>query len=616
MTWEAWTTLAVVAAIAVTLLRGLAGPDTVFLAGMAVLTALHAVSEVFPSTARALAGFANPAVVAIGVLFVVAEGLARTGALNWAMRPLLGAPRGPRRAQARLLPLAAGLSSVLNNTPIVAVMIPMVQDWCRGTKVPPAKLLIPLSYATILGGSCTLIGTATNLVVAGMVDEAQRDLPLGALLSSASNSGRAPVALGLFSIAWVALPALVVGLGYLMLCSARLLPDDDKGGDATADDDAAAGRRFTSEWVVEDDAPQAGKTVAQAGLRGLPGAYLMAIERAGERRTAVGPDDRVQTGDRLIFAGRQDAVLGLRQIAGLSAASDRVYGLDDERTRRGMVEAVVGPAHPLAGHTVRAGRFRSRYDAAVVAVHRGADHLDQRIGDITLRPGDTLLLDTGPDFVARQRGAQGWLMLTALEGDAPKRVGHAAIALVLLAAMVLTAALTPVPLVVAALFAAGGMVATGCLTPEQARRAVNWRVLLALGGALGVGAALDTTGAAAAIAQWGVDASLPWGPRATLAAVFVVAMALTTAIGPIGTVAVMFPVAKAAALAGGLSFAPFAVTLMMTAAASFASPTYATNLMVYGAGGYRVSDFVKVGLPLNLIVMVVTLALAPWAFPF
>lgn len=207
-------------------------------------------------------------------------------------------------------------------------------------------------------------------------------------------------------------------------------------------------------------------------------------------------------------------------------------------------------------------------------------------------------------------------MLSAVQNDAETHPLRALTALGLLAAMVLTAALTSVPLVVAALLAAGGMVATCCVSPEQARQAVNWRVLLALSGALGVGAALDTTGAAAAIAQWGVDVSLPWGPRATLAAVFVVAMGLTTAIGPIGTVAVMFPVAKAAALAGGLSFAPFAVTLMMTAAASFASPTYATNLMVYGAGGYRVSDFVRVGLPLNLIVMAVTLAVAPWAFPF
>ncbi len=608
MTWEAWTTLAVVAALALVLLRGLAGPDTVFLAAMTVLTALHAVSGAFPSVDLALGGFANPAVVAIGVLFVVAEGLSRTGALAWVMRPLLGHPTTARGAQARLLPLAAGLSGVLNNTPIVAVFTPMVQGWCRRTGVAPAKLLIPLSYATILGGSCTLIGTATNLVVVGMLDQAQQAQPLGPLLNA---DGRESVALGLFSIAWVAFPVLVAGMAYLVLCSARLLPE---GGHAL--DDEAAGRRFTSEMVIDADAPLAGQTVAQAGLRGLDGAYLMAIERAGERRTAVGPEDRLLACDRLIFAGRQDAVLGLREIEGLSAASDRVYGLDDARTRRGLVEAVVGPSHPLAGKTVRGGGFRGRYDAAVVAVHRGAEHLDQRIGDIVLRPGDTLLLDAGRGFVERQRNGGDWLMLSSVQAESQTRPGRALVALGLLAGMVLVAALTPVPLVVAAFLAAGGMVVSGCLTPEQARRAVNWRVLLALGGALGVGAALDTTGAAAVIAQWGVDASLPWGPRATLAAVFVVAMGLTTAIGPIGTVAVMFPVAKAAALAGGLSFAPFAVTLMMTAAASFASPTYATNLMVYGAGGYRVSDFVRVGLPLNLIVMAVTLTVAPWAFPF
>lgn len=619
MGWEAWTTLGLIAVMAVGMVRGLAGPDTVLLAGMALLMGLGVFSDAFPSAQRAVAGFGNEAVVTIGVLFVIAEGLSRTGAMERLTGSLLGRPRTVRGAQARMLPAVAGLSAFLNNTPIVAMFIPVVRDWCKKTGLPASKLLIPLSYAAIMGGSCTLIGTATNVFVDGMVRSAQAG---GEALGPITDGGRSTMSLGLFTISAVGVPAAVVGLAYLLLLSDKLLPvrrgsvgafdlDADPG-----DEDSGGGRRFTVEMMVTADAPFAGQTVGQAGLRNLPGAYLIEIDRGGDRLVAVGPEQTLHTGDRLIFAGVVDSVVDLQKIRGLAPATDQVFKLDDPRPNRRLVEAVVSPQNPLVGRTIREGAFRTQYGAAVIAVHRGGERLNQRLGDVRLRAGDTLLLDTHPRFVARQRNRQDFILVSAVEGSEPARYERAWVALGLLIAMVLLTTLTPMRLVTAALLAGGGMILTGCVNTEQARQSVNWRVLLAMGGALGVGAALETTGAAVSVAQLLIDTFAGGGPRAILAAIYLAAMLLTSLIGPIGTVALIFPVAKAAALSQGLNFEPFAVTLMMTAAASFATPTaYQTNLMVYGVGGYRFTDYVRIGLPLNLLVMGVTLVIAPAVWP-
>lgn len=628
MGWEAWITLGLIAVMSLALLRAWAGPDTVLLGGTALLTALGVFSGQFPGAGRAVAGFGNEAVVTIGVLFVIAEGLSRTGAMERLTQPLLGQPKTVRGAQLRMLPTVMGLSAFLNNTPIVAMFIPVVRDWCKKTGLSTSKLLIPLSYAAIMGGSCTLIGTATNVFVDGMVRASQDS---GEALGPMVKGVRSAAQLGLFSISIVGVPAALVGLIYLLMLSDRLLPDRQgsaeafdldtgpapDGADAVATADLAENmRRFTVEMMVAEDAPFVDQSVARAGLRNLPGAYLIEIERTGDRLVAVGPEQVLRAGDRLIFAGVVDSVVDLQKIRGLVPATDQVFKLDDPRPDRRLVEAVVGPQNPLLGQTIKEGRFRTYYGAAVIAVHRGGERLNQRLGDVRLAAGDTLLLDTHPRFVTRQRNRQDFILVSTIEGSETPRYERAGVALAWLLAMVLLTTLTEMRLVTAALLAAGGMIITGCVTGEQARQSVNWRVLLAMGGALGVGAALDTTGAAVAIAQLLVEAFSGFGGVAILAAVYLAAMLLTSLIGPIGTVALIFPVAKAAALSAGLNFEPFAITLMMTAAASFATPTaYQTNLMVYGIGGYRFSDFVRVGLPLNLLVMVVTLVIAPRVWP-
>jgi di/tricarboxylate transporter len=602
MTWEAWLTIGTVGLIAVALVRNLAGPDTVLLGGLTLLMTFGLFSDAFPSPAQAVAGFGNEAVITIAVLFVVAEGLSQTGAMSLITQPLLGRPGSVRPALMRLTLPVAFLSAFLNNTPIVAMYMPVVSDWCKKIGIAPSKLFIPLSYAAILGGSCTLIGTATNLFVDGQVSQAQEN---GELLN---------VHISMFTVSAIGVPSAILGLIYLVFIAPHLLPDRrtpaQAGGDA---------RQYTVEMIVEPKSPIAGKTIEDAGLRALPGAYLIEIEREGERIAAVGPEQVLHEGDRLIFAGIVDSVVDLQRTRGLVPATDQVFKLGDPRPDRRLVEAVVSDTCPLIRKTIREGKFRTVYGAAVIAVHRGGQHLGKvKIGDIVLKPGDTLLLETHPRFVEAQRNSRDFFLVSTVEGSKPIRHDRAWVALLLMVAMVASVTMIPsMKLVNAALLAAGLMVITGCCSPGEARQSINWRVLLTMGAALGVGVSLKSTGAAHSIAEAIVQASQSYGPRGILIAIYIIGMSLTSLIGPIGTVGLLFPVAKAAAMTQDISFMPFAMALMTTSAASFATPTaYQTNLMVYSAGGYRFTDYVRVGLPLNLIVMSVTVTFAPWFWPF
>ncbi len=601
MTWEAWVTLATVGLIAVTMVRGLAGPDTVLLGGLALLMTFGLFSDAFPTPAQAVAGFGNEAVITIAVLFVIAEGLGQTGAMSLVTQPLLGRPRSVRPAILRLTLPVAILSAFLNNTPIVAMYMPVVSDWCKKIGIAPSKLFIPLSYAAILGGSCTLIGTATNLFVDGQVSKAQ------------ANGELIDVHISMFTVSAIGVPSAILGLIYLVLIAPRLLPDRRTA--AQADGDA---RQYTVEMIVETKSPIAGKTIEEAGLRALPGAYLIEIERDGERIVAVGPEQVLHEADRLIFAGIVDSVVDLQRTRGLLPATDQVFKLSDPRPDRRLVEAVVSDNCPLIHKSIREGRFRTVYGAAVIAVHRAGQHLGKtKIGDIVLQAGDTLLLETHPRFVEAQRNSRDFFLVSAVEGSKPIRHDRAWVALFLMVAMVAAVTFTPMRLVNAALLTAGLMVLAGCCSTGEARQSINWRVLLTMGAALGVGVSLESTGAARNVAQAIIQASQSFGPRGILIAIYIIGMALTSLIGPIGTVGLLFPIAKAAALSQDISFMPFAMALMTTSAASFATPTaYQTNLMVYSAGGYRFTDYVRVGLPLNLIVMAVTVTLAPWLWPF
>lgn len=599
MTWESWVMVGLLALMAIAILRGLGGADTVLLGGLAVVMGLGAVSDKFPDAPQAVAGFGSKAVVTIGVLFVIAEGLRQTGAMAMVTRPLLGTPKSLPTAQARLMLPVAGLSAFLNNTPIVAMLMPIVTDWCRRTGISPSKLFIPLSYAAIMGGSCSLIGTATNVFVDAEYSDA---------LTNGLVKGQP---LAMFSITLVGLPAALIGIGYILLASRWLLPDHKAKGDAS---DA---RQYTFEMVIDVDSPITGQTIEQAGLRNLPSGYLIGIERDGERRVAIAPSTMLHSGDVLIFAGELDSMHDLTQTKGLTPAASRQAQKLPPNLK--LIEAVLSDRSPLVSKSVKEGGFRSVYNAVVIAVHRGGEHLDAKIGDIVLKAGDNLLLQADSQFVKRHRNRQDFYYLNALGSAERYRTGKAGVALGVLLAVVLLATTGIMELVTAALLGAGVMVAAGCCTAFEARQSINWRVLIMMGAAIGFGQAMHTTGVATEAATTLIDLVGQGQPIYCLALVYLVAMVLTSIIGPVPTAGLLFPVLVAIAGPSGLDcdFTPFAVTLMMTAAASFASPSaYQTNLMVANAGGYKPVDFLRMGLPLNILVMLTTLLIAPKVWPF
>ena len=601
MPWEAWATLGTVALLALAMARSWASPDTVLLGGMTLLMTLGLFSDekLLPSAADAARGLGNVGLVTIGVLFVIAEGLRQTGAMSMIAKPLLGRPKNVPQAQMRLMLPVAGLSAFLNNTPIVAMYMPVVNDWCRKSGISPSKLFLPLSYAAILGGKCTLIGTSTNIVVLGLIQDRQK---LGGLDG---------VEIGMFTLAWVGIPTVLVGIAFILIASPKLLTDRKK---ATTEGQEA--RRYSVDMIVEPGSAVAGKSIEQADLRQLPGAYLAEIERGGERIVAVGPEQILHAGDRLIFVGVVESVVDLQKIRGLAPATDQVFKLNEPRPDRCLIEAVVSDGCPIVGKTIREGRFRSLYDAVVIAVHRGNEHLNQKIGDIELQPGDTLLMEAHPRFVNRQRNRRDFYLVSAIADSTPIRHNRAWIAIVILLAVVGATTFTTMSLFNAAMIGAGLMALTRCVSMHEARNSVDWRVLLAIGSAFAIGEALMMSGAGDAIA----DTLLPifdlGGNYGILAGIYLLALLFTVTIGNIGSAVLVFPIALKIATEQDLNFLPFTIAIMMAASASYATPiAYPTNMMVYSPGGYRFGDYIKLGVPLNALLLCVDLLLIPFFFP-
>ena len=602
MNWEAWVTLVVVALVLYALARNLAGPDVVLMGAVAVVITMSLASGRFPGPREAIATFGNEGLLSVAVLFVVAAGLTETGALRMLTERLLGRPSSDRDALLRLMPPVAVSSAFLNNTPVVAMFIPVVNDWCKRTGLAPSKLFIPLSYAAVLGGVCTLIGTSTNLVVQGLMLEAQKTDPTMPTF-------------GMFTLSPVGVPVALAGLAFVVLAAPRLLPAR-RSASARLDDP----REYTVEMDVERGSAIDGLSIEAAGLRHLPGMYLAAIERGGERRVAVGPDEVLRGGDQLTFVGIVDSVRDLHRTRGLVPARDQVLKLNNRRDTRLLVEAVVSPSCPLVGKSVREGRFRSHYDAVVIAVHRNGERIDMKIGDIVLRAGDTLLLETHRYFLRQHRNSHHFFLVSDIPDSQPLRHDRAWIALAILCAMILVVSFedfTGIGIFHGGLLAAGLMGLTGCLSAEQGRRNIEWQTLMAIAGALVLGRTVETSGLADTAASSIVGVLQPAGPVAVLAGVYLLTLIFTEVVTNNAAAALAFPLAHAAAHEMGVNFMPFAVAIAVAASAGFATPLgYQTHLMVYGVGGYKFHDYLRMGIPLDVLAMVLTVLIAPFVFPF
>jgi di/tricarboxylate transporter len=526
---------------------------------------------------EAFAGFSNAAPITVAALFVVARAVHHTGLLAVPATYLLGEADRPG-ALARLVVPAAGLSACLNNTPMVAVMIPQVLTWAKRHDIPVSRFLLPLSYATILGGTLTVLGTSTNLVVSGLLE----------------REGQAP--LGIFEITVIGGPVVVAGLAVLLGVVPRLL----RGRRTVLEETSENFREFSVQMQVVPGGFADGRTVAAAGLRELGGAFLVAIEREGEVTVATTPETVLVGGDLLTFVGPSQDVIELQRSRGLRSAEEK-HLLSVESPGHAFYEAVVSGASPLVGRTLKQAGFRSRYQAAVVAIHRSGHRLQGRMGQRVIHEGDTLVILAAPGFARRWRESRDFLLIARVGGPPPSASRKAPVVGFVVLAMVLSAAFGLVPVVEAALLAAGALVATRVLTLSEARESVDMSVLVLIGAAFGLGAAISSTGLAEQAAAVCVQALGGLGDVGVVLGLVLVTMFLTELVTNNAAAVIVFPVAASVSAATGLDLRVLVMAVAVAASCSFLTPIgYQTNTMVYGPGGYRFTDYLRAGLPLSL----------------
>ena len=579
MSPEAWIAIAVVLGTLIALVALTIPPYLILMGALTVLS----VSGVLSST-EAFAGFGNTGLMTVAVMFIVAGGITSTGGVQWIVQNVLGRPSHIRSAIFRVFAPVAALSGFLNNTPVVATMIPAINTWCRRIDAAPSRLMIPLSYSAILGGTLTMIGTSTNLVVNGQYQDLTGE-----------------PGFGLFAITLVGLPVAVVGGLFIIFVLPRILPD------RRAPTASESLREFTVEVAVDATGPLVGKTIEQAGLRNLRTLFLVEIGRQGTVLSAVAGEETLLGNDRLVFAGDPDAIKDLLAIRGIqpSVGDKQQPTILESRPERRLVEAVVSTNCDAVGRTLKDSRFRERYGAVVLAVSRNGQRIKGGLGSIRIEAGDSLLMEARPGFVSKLQNSRDFLLISDLDVDRPRH-DKAGLAWSLLIAAVLAAATGVLSILDAGLLAAAGMLVTRCMTPAQALRTIDLPILITIGASLGLGAALASSGAANAIAELVVSIAGDH-PILLLVLIYVTVQMLTEMITNNGAAVIMVPIALSLTEQLSLAPAPYLFAVMMAASASFATPLgYQTNLMVYGPGQYRMTDFLKAGIPMNIIVGVTT----------
>ena len=592
MGFETAFTLGVLIVVTIALSIELLTPETLLLGALALLV-LGGVIDL----ETAFAGFSNLTLVAIGSLYVVAAGLRDVGALDRASHLLFGRrDRGARQTLLRMTPIVAVTSAFLNNTPVVAMGVPCARGWARRHGAKVSKLLMPLSFASILGGLCTVIGTSTNLVTDG-------------LLRSRGFEG-----LGFFELAWVGLPCALIGLAYLVFLAPRILPDRS---DVRTEEEEE--RRHLLEVSVDEGSTLVGRTVADLDLSELPGLTLRRIERGARTLEPVGDAEHVASGDRLLYSGTGHPG-ETKMLAGEEATLQTPEARESADEGPELHQAVVPSGSRFVGATIADVSFPERYNAAVTGVRRGGRRLEEPFEDVHLRPGDTLMLDTGARFretfedshdiyVATEEGGEGAAEEVTPHDEPAWKSWTAAL---ILAGVVGLAATGTMHIALAALLGAFAIVAFGFVSPGDARESIDWSVLLVIGAAIGLASAMDSSGAASLLGSTVVDAAGAFGDIGLLAGLVVATMVTTGLITNNAAIALMLPVALSVAESQA-ALDPRPLVLAVTVAASLALWTplgYQTNLMVYGPGNYRFTDFIRLGLPLQLMLAVVIIATA------
>jgi di/tricarboxylate transporter len=451
-------------------------------------------------------------------------GIRASGGVDLVVNRVLGKPKGERAAMVRLAAPVIALSGFLNNTPVVATMIPAVTRWAKQLNLPASSLMIPLSYASILGGTLTLIGTSTNLVVNGQYQ---------------TLSGKD--GFGLFDITAIGLIAAAAGISFLLIAGPRLLP-----ARRSPDETFADMRSFTFEVAVAIDGPLVGKSIADAGLRHLQRIYLAEIERHGTVLTAVAPDERLQGGDRLVFVGETEAIIDVLRINGLVPSVGRQPVIERNVPERKLVEAVVAQGCEGVGKTIKDARFRDRYGAVVLAVARNGEHIKGRLSSIILQPGDVLLLEARQAFVSRQKYSRDFLLISELDEERPDH-SRALLSWGILGGLVMLASFGVTSMLNAGLLGAGMMIMTRCVSVAEAKRSLDLTVIITIAASFAIGNALQKTGAAQYIGE-GILGVAGNNPILLLALTYVTVSLLTETITNNAAALIMLPIVLAVSL--------------------------------------------------------------------
>jgi di/tricarboxylate transporter len=495
-----------------------------------------------------------------------------------------------------------GVSAFVNNTPVVVVLVPVLMSLARKMKQPASKMLIPLSYAAVLGGCCTLVGTSTNLLVAGILQ----------------SRGEPP--LRMFELAWVGVPLLAAGTIYIAGLGRFLLPKRESSSMAPAEEER---REYITEVFVQADSPAIGKTFAEAGLTLPRGIRVLDLIRDDTSQPLRKADLKLAAGDRLVLACRPQGVTHTRSIAGIDLTTELKMGLGQITAHEGvLVEGVIGPNSDVVGRTVSEANFRRRFHVVVLAIHRHGRELRGELDQYRLHNGDILLMMGTEQAVENLRSSEDLLLVDRPPVPARRESRQLAIVLGCILGVIVVSSLGWMDIAVSSLLACTIVFLTGCLKPREGYNAIEWNLLFLIYGMLALGVAMQDTGASTYVVDrllLLVNHLVPaeHKPMVMLAAFYLLASILTEILSNNAVAALMTPLALSLATQLGVDPRPFVVAVCIAASAAFATPIgYQTNTYVYGIGGYRFSDFLKFGLPLNAICFVVAMYVIPAVWPF
>lgn len=539
------------------------------------------------SNTEALSGFANEGMLTILLLFIVAGAIQKHGIIELVVYRLLGKGKNIKASMLKVL-LPLGLSSgFLNNTPIVVALTPILKNWAIDNNYSPSKFLMPLSYMTILGGTITMIGTSTNLVVHG-------------LLLSAGLEG-----FSFFTLSVVGIPITIVGLIFLLTIGYRLLPEHLGAKQQISQET----KEFLAEAVIEDEFELAGNTVTELGKEVFDGIYIIEILRNNKRVFPINGMTVVEEGDHIIFSGSLNTIAKIQKEKGVSVKTGTELTLEDLKNDDNvLVETVVSHNSSLLNRTIKQVNFKNRYNAGVIAIHRNNQRIKSRVGDIVLKTGDTLLLIADQTFIVRNKHSSDFYVITPVQPPEKLKqdMTKGWIGLVALLLMILVVTMGWLSMLEAMLVLVVLLVGFRFINPTEITSFIQFDVILLIASAFGVGAAMTESGLAQYVASGLTYLSTPFGVLGVIFIIYFVTNTFTEVITNSAASVLMFPIAIEMANAINVDYMGLVVTIAIAASASFMTPIgYQTNLIVYGPGGYKFSDYLKVGTPLSLIVMVV-----------